>query len=237
VTATVDEVLARRAREDVSGRLWRALAAACGLHLLITLLFVVVPRLTAEAPKPPHFVAVSIVPARALPRPPAAVPAATAQPAARPQPAATAPPSPSAPVLPQKKKLEAKPTPHEAPAAPTATPAAAAPAASAAPGAPQIGATVAGLDNPAFTYGYYLDQMLAMIESQWVRPALGSGIETTIAFRIERNGSIADLRGERSSGYSSFDLAGLRAVQAASPLPPLPSGYAHPSLGVNLIFK
>ena len=36
-----------------------------------------------------------------------------------------------------------------------------------------------------------------------------------------------------SSGYNSFDLAALRAVQNASPFPPLPRAYRHDSLGVN----
>lgn len=100
-----------------------------------------------------------------------------------------------------------------------------------------LGAAVAGLDNPSFTYGYYLDQMLAQIQREWVRPPLGSGVEALVSFRIQRDGRVTELRIERSSGYSSFDLAGLRAIQAAAPLPPLPRGYSHPSLGVNLILK
>ncbi len=77
--------------------------------------------------------------------------------------------------------------------------------------------------------------MLSMIQGQWVRPPLGGGVEAQVYFRIQRDGRVTDLRIVRSSGYSSFDLAGLRAVQAASPLPPLPRGYTHGSLGVNLI--
>jgi TonB family protein len=41
----------------------------------------------------------------------------------------------------------------------------------------------------------------------------------------------------QSSGYNSFDLAALRAVQNASPFPPLPRAYRQDSLGVNLIVR
>ena len=157
-------------------------------------------------------------------------------PRSEPRPAATPRPTPSnAPTL---RREGSQPRPASTPVAtpePEPEPAVGSPTGAASGVA--LGAAVAGLDNPTFTYGYYLDQMLALIQSRWVRPPLGSGIETTIAFRIERDGRLSELRIEQSSGYSSFDLAGLRAVQAASPLPPLPRSYTHGSLGVRLIFK
>ena len=99
------------------------------------------------------------------------------------------------------------------------------------------GAAIAGLDNPDFTYGYYIDQMLSQIRANWVRPPLGGGIEAVVHFRVLRDGRIDDLRIVTSSGYSSFDLAGLRAVQSASPLPPLPASYRRGELGVNLVIR
>jgi TonB family protein len=54
-------------------------------------------------------------------------------------------------------------------------------------------------------------------------------------FRIQRNGSIEGLEVEESSGYNSVDLAALRAVQNASPVPALPASYRNPSLGIHLI--
>ncbi|MBZ0100574.1 MAG: TonB C-terminal domain-containing protein, partial [Thermoanaerobaculia bacterium] len=100
-----------------------------------------------------------------------------------------------------------------------------------------LGAAVAGLDNPNFTYGYYVDQMLAMISRNWVRPPVGSGVEATLHFTILRDGRISDLRVSQSSGINGFDLAALRAVQSASPLPPLPSAFRESTLGVNLIVR
>ncbi|MDX1630636.1 MAG: energy transducer TonB, partial [Thermoanaerobaculia bacterium] len=99
------------------------------------------------------------------------------------------------------------------------------------------GAAVLGVEDPSFTYGYYLDRLVVTIKDQWVRPRLGSGIEAVVHFRIEKDGSIRDVRVSRSSGYNSFDLAALRAVHSAAPFPPLPRSYPKRSLGVNLIFR
>ncbi|MGH9381837.1 MAG: energy transducer TonB [Thermoanaerobaculia bacterium] len=102
-------------------------------------------------------------------------------------------------------------------------------------GTSPLGTTLGGLDNPDFTYSYYLDQMLALIDEGWRPPVTGERLEAMVHFRILRDGTIKDLELMTSSGNSAFDLAGLRAVQSASPLPPLPFGYRHDTLGVNLI--
>ncbi len=104
-------------------------------------------------------------------------------------------------------------------------------------GTSSFGSQIAGLDNPDFKFGYYLDQLLSAIDAKWARPPLGDKVECTIGFRIQRDGSIAELTVARSSGYNSFDLAALRAVQNASPFPPLPRAYRNDSLGVNLIVR
>jgi TonB family protein len=95
---------------------------------------------------------------------------------------------------------------------------------------------VEGLD-PDFTYGYYIDRLLSLIDSNWVRPSMGGDVRAVLFFRIERDGSMTGLRVLESSGYNSFDLAALRAVQNAAPFPPLPRAYRHDSLGVNLIVR
>lgn len=104
-------------------------------------------------------------------------------------------------------------------------------------GSSAFGSAIAGLDNPDFRFGYYLDQLLSAIDAQWVRPPLGDGVQATISFRIGRDGRMSDLQVAVSSGYNSFDLAALRAVQNASPFPPLPRAYRNDSLGVNLIVR
>lgn len=104
-------------------------------------------------------------------------------------------------------------------------------------GTTAFGSEVGGLDNPDFTYAYYLDRLLSLIDAQWQRPAMGSGVKAVIFFRIARDGGMSDLQVEQSSGYNSFDLAALRAVQNAAPFPPLPRAYKHQDLGVHLIVR
>ena len=104
-------------------------------------------------------------------------------------------------------------------------------------GTSAFGSEIAGLDNPDFKFGYYIDQLLSAIDAKWARPPLGDNVRATISFRIQRDGSITELTVATSSGYNSFDLAALRAVQNASPFPPLPRAYRNDSLGVNLIVR
>jgi TonB family protein len=104
-------------------------------------------------------------------------------------------------------------------------------------GTTAFGSEIAGLDNPDFTYSYYIDQLLGAIDDKWERPSLGNGVRAIISFRIGRDGSLSDLEVTESSGYNSFDLAALRAVQNAAPFPPLPRAYRRDSLGVRLIVR
>ena len=235
-------------RREGPGR--RSLGTATGLaiflHALAVATALVAPLLFGRPPEPPRYVAVQIVPAARLgvetpqptPPPPRAEPS-------KPEPVPEAAPVPAeTPKLP-----EERPRPAPARPAPVAEPPPAdSPAASGTESAPQgsptgaasglaLGAAVAGLDNPNFTYGYYVDQMLAMISRNWVRPPVGSGVEATLHFTILRDGRISDLRVSQSSGINGFDLAALRAVQSASPLPPLPSAFRESTLGVNLIVR
>ncbi|HEX5758408.1 MAG TPA: energy transducer TonB, partial [Thermoanaerobaculia bacterium] len=103
-------------------------------------------------------------------------------------------------------------------------------------GTTAFGSEIVGVD-PNFTYGYYLDRLLSLIEAQWQRPAVGDGVEAMIAFTIERDGRVSELEVAKSSGMNAFDLAALRAVQNASPFPRLPASFRKESLGVNLIVR
>jgi TonB family protein len=104
-------------------------------------------------------------------------------------------------------------------------------------GTSAFGSAIAGLEDPNFGYGYYIDRLLQLIDANWNRPALGNEVRAVLHFRILRNGQIEDLRVVESSGYNSFDLAALRAVQNAVPFPILPASYRADSLGVNLIVR
>ena len=97
-------------------------------------------------------------------------------------------------------------------------------------------ADLSTFDDPDFTYGYYADLMLSRLRSAWERPPLGGEVEMEVHFRIHTDGRVDNLKILKSSGYNSFDRAGLQAVQNAK-MPPLPKSYRSPSLGVRLIIR
>ena len=258
----VHRVLAARARRDGRRTEAASLAAAFLLHALALAVALILPRLQPR-PEPLQFVPVQVIPAQALgvrrPAPPRPKPVEE-KPAPEPEPEpeppqeepepeeAAPPPKPAddVPVLPSREETK-KPEPKrpDKPAPTEETRPGVAPGETgdqlgrrgASTGSP-VGTTAfgsqIGVENPDFTYGYYLDRLLSLIDAQWQRPNMGE-VKAVIHFQIGKDGSISDLRVAESSGYYSFDFAALRAVQSAAPFPPLPRGYKNDSLGVNLI--
>ena len=183
-----------------------------------------------------RFVSVALVSAQALGvRDPEPAPPARAEP--QPVPPTPEPtPRPSPPKEPQ-------PSPQPKPKAATPPEPAPAPDLRRRQGSPTgsttgtaaLGARV-GFDNPNFKHSYYIDRLTAMLAGQWQRPALGGEIIALVKFTIHKDGAVSDVHVVESSGYSSYDLAALRAVQQAAPFPPLPQSYARDSLGVTVEF-
>ena len=87
-----------------------------------------------------------------------------------------------------------------------------------------------------FHFTYYIERMLALIESRWYKPSAPPGARARVRFVILKSGKVEGIRLEESSGNSSFDRAALRAMYAANPLPPLPPAYGKQSLTVHLSF-
>jgi protein TonB len=87
-----------------------------------------------------------------------------------------------------------------------------------------------------FHFTYYIERMLALIESRWYKPSAPAGARARVRFVILKSGKVEGIQLEESSGISSFDRAALRAMYAANPLPPLPPAYGKPSLTVHLSF-
>jgi len=100
-----------------------------------------------------------------------------------------------------------------------------------------FGTSLSAFDSADFNYSYYVTQMLASIGANWFKPTDQSVMPPVIYFRIGRDGSISDVRIERSSGLPFVDRAAQRAVLASSPLPPLPADFHESSLGVHLKFQ
>ena len=97
------------------------------------------------------------------------------------------------------------------------------------------GGTATGI--PAdFHFTYYIERMLALIESRWYKPVVPQGTRARVGFVILKSGRVEGIRLEESSGLPNFDRATLRALYAANPLPPLPPAYGKPSLTVHLSF-
>jgi len=113
------------------------------------------------------------------------------------------------------------------------------------PGGGTGGGTGEGAGEPfglsGFPFTYYLQFLSDKISSSWftslVDPGVSGLFQTQVYFKIYRNGQVADLKVEVSSGVPAFDLSALRAVQTASPFAPLPAEYDGQYLGIHLIFE
>jgi TonB family protein len=88
-----------------------------------------------------------------------------------------------------------------------------------------------------FQFTYYVERMLALIESRWYKPPVTGTPRARVRFTIARSGRVDGIRLEQSSGLPSYDRAALRALYAANPLPPLPPAYPKATLTVHLTFS
>jgi len=96
-----------------------------------------------------------------------------------------------------------------------------------------------GLSNFPFTY--YVQIIMDRVSASWftalVSPGVSGNYQTTIFFKIFKDGRISDLKVEESSGIQSLDLSALRAIANAAPFPALPKEYEDDFLGIHLIFE
>jgi len=92
-----------------------------------------------------------------------------------------------------------------------------------------------------FPFTYYLQIISDRITSNWfgslVDPGGEGQFQTQVGFKIYRNGQVADLKVEVSSGIEAFDLSAQRAIQTSAPFPALPSEYDGQYLVIHLIFE
>jgi TonB family protein len=92
-----------------------------------------------------------------------------------------------------------------------------------------------------FRWSSYLAAIRNKIGSRWVPPpgmeAPGGLVRAKLYFRIHRDGQISVQRVESSSGHAFFDQTAMRALLAATPLPPLPAEYTDSYLGVHFGFE
>jgi len=100
-----------------------------------------------------------------------------------------------------------------------------------------VGIGGARVDQEDFQYAYYIERMILAVGMNWFKPTQGVPVSPVVRFHVERDGTVTDPEIEVSSGLPFVDRAALRAVLAASPLPPLPPEYGGSQLGVHLIFE
>ncbi len=241
---TVSEVLERRLeRADAPFGLGPGVSLAAHVAFLALLILVSRPRPVTLIPVALPVRVVSPGALRVRPAPPVApaptpVPEKPAKPKhfieklnQKPVPSATAMPDPFA-------KKKSAPTPVPAPPAVPALDLPTAGANGGAAGAPGLsfGTDVAALDAD-FPFAFYVDQMLTLIGGNWLKPEVSEGTAAIIAFNIQRDGRVTEVKLISPSGVGVYDRAAIRAVYAANPLPPLPPEFTGERLGVHLRFR
>jgi TonB family protein len=101
------------------------------------------------------------------------------------------------------------------------------------PGGGSSGASIQGQGSTDFAtrYGWYIAAAKRRVGPNWnllfLDPAARNSrtLHCVISFTILRDGTVKNPRVEQSSGNSSWDTSGLRAIQSSSPFPPLPSDW------------
>jgi len=218
------------------------------LHVVCFFLVGILPASSHEARWEPMPLTVSLV----TPLEPEAKP--KTQPAVQPKPAQPAEQRPKVEEKPKedvpkirerkpaKTETQPKPAPREAPPQPRpVTPQQArADTLKAQPSAAVNLQMAARIDESAFTFDYYLPQVVSRISAAWQQPAgisgQGEGPAATIKFRIRRDGAVTNLAVENPSRVALFDLSAQQAVMSAQPLPPLPPAYGGEWLTIHLRF-
>jgi TonB family protein len=127
-----------------------------------------------------------------------------------------------------------------APPAPAVTTPRAAPAAPPPPvGRPTGSAQGSGavtVNVSDFPFAWYLGAVQRKITERWAGKAL-QGHQPVAVFEIGRDGQVARLSIEKTSGNPYYDQAALRAISEATPFPPLPADFPDAVLRVHLGFN
>jgi protein TonB len=69
---------------------------------------------------------------------------------------------------------------------------------------------------------WYARAVETRISSNWIRPPEGIRVDAIFSFFIASNGSIYEIKKEKSSGNDALDLTAERAIRASNPLAPPP---------------
>lgn len=86
-----------------------------------------------------------------------------------------------------------------------------------------------------FPYAYYIRQIQQKIQERWTGRAI-PGQQPAVVFEIRRDGRLNVVAIDRTSGNAYYDQVALRAINDASPFPPLPDEFKKSVLRVGLQF-
>lgn len=98
------------------------------------------------------------------------------------------------------------------------------------------GGTGARIDVGDFCCPQYLAAMQDRILRNWEsrQQTLGTAVLT---FTVQRDGTIAAIAVEKSSGNPTLDFIATRALRLTRRIPPLPAEYPNPTLSVHMTFE
>lgn len=92
----------------------------------------------------------------------------------------------------------------------------------------------------SLAYQIYYTEIWERVRRHWVLPETvvedPRGLQAVVAVRINRDGSLAKFWLEQGSGNPRFDQSCLKAVERATPFPPLPAGNNSSTHEVGLRF-
>ena len=92
------------------------------------------------------------------------------------------------------------------------------------------------VDMTRFPYAYYTNLIVRKIGRYWQWANEFGKLKSVVYFKILKDGNVSEVSLKDSSGDNLFDEQAMRAVNMASPFPPLPEGYAENDLGVYFEF-
>ena len=102
-----------------------------------------------------------------------------------------------------------------------------------------LGIQIGGGRSGSGVDSWYVRQLEQRVGQNWLRTSLQGltrRVRTEISFEVARNGVIENIVITRPSGVRSVDQAARRAVQASSPLPPVPVELRNRTLRVMAVF-
>jgi colicin import membrane protein len=85
----------------------------------------------------------------------------------------------------------------------------------------------------------YYREIWLRIKEEWILPRAiipKGGLESVIVITVLRTGTVTDFRFEKPSGNRYFDESAMKAVQKASPFPPLPGWLSGSNLSLGIRF-